>query len=82
MKKEHCNGCESNFYNGNNPFGVEECWHFKEAKLVKRIMIGHWESPPYKDKKVINKLNCFSERGSNRTHYVSPDKISKEGYWK
>jgi len=80
MRKSDCAGCESNFYNGNNELGVKECWHFKTAKIVSRIMIGHWERPPYKDKKVIKKPNCFFERGNNRTHYVDPNKITKEGY--
>ena len=82
MDKKFCNGCGDEFYNGNNDVGVKECWHFKKAKLVPRIMIGHWENPPYKDKKIIKKPNCYHERGNNRTHYVIPDKIDSNGYWK
>ncbi len=81
MDRKHCSGCEDNFYNGNNQLGVKECWLLKKAKLVNKIRIGHWENPPYKNKKVIKKANCFHERGNNRTHYVSPDKISSDGYW-
>ena len=80
--KKYCSGCADNFYNGNNPVGVKECWLFKKAKLVKRIMIGHWENPPYKNKKIITRPKCYHERGNNRTHYVSPDAINAEGYWK
>lgn len=82
MDKKYCNGCADNFYNGNNPLNVKECWLLKKAKLVNRIMIGHWENPPYKNKTIIKQPSCYHERGNNRTHYVSPDKITKEGYWK
>ena len=81
IDKKHCIGCADNFYNANNELKIEECWNFKEAKLVPRIMIGHWENPPYKDKKIIKRLNCYHERGNNRTHYISPDKIDSNGYW-
>ena len=36
MTKDNCSGCEDNFYNGNNPYRVEECWHFKSAKVIKK----------------------------------------------
>ena len=80
MKKENCIGCENDFYNGKNNLGVKECWSFEDAKIVPKIMIGHWENPPYKDKKIIKRPNCYHERGNNRTHYIDPKKVSKEGY--
>ena len=80
--KSYCNGCSENFYNNNNSLGVKECWHFKKAKLVSRIMVGNWENPPYKNKRIIAIPNCYRERGNNRTHYVSPSSITKEGFWK
>ena len=80
MDKKHCYGCDNNFYNGNNELGVKECWSFKDAKLVKRISIGHWENPPYKDKTVRTIPSCYHERGNNRQHYLSPEKIGSDGY--
>lgn len=35
MDKSHCQGCRNNFYNGNNTFGISECWSLKAATLVK-----------------------------------------------
>lgn len=40
MNNSSCVGCESNFYNGNNPLKVKECWHLKDAKIVTRFCIG------------------------------------------
>ena len=81
MDKKHCRGCEDNFYNGNNNLGVKECWNLKSAKMVWRIPIGHWEEPPYKNKKKVHVPDCFHERGSNRTHYIKPEAIGPQGYW-
>jgi hypothetical protein len=82
MKKRYCSGCRDNFYNGNNDIGVKECWNFKRAKIVWRIPIGHWENPPYKGKKRVRVASCWQGEGSNRTHYVKPEAINREGYWK
>ena len=80
MDRKYCNGCADNFYNGNNKLDIKECWCLKTAKLVNRVMIGFWENPPYKNKKAIKKPICFNERGNNRTLYVSPERISLDGY--
>lgn len=80
--KRHCRGCANDFYNGKNELGVKECWSFKGAKLVKRITVGHWENPPYLNKKKITVPDCFHERGNSRTHYVDPKRISSDGFWR
>ena len=41
-KKEYCAGCYNNFYNGQNDLGINECWYFKKAKMVKKLRIGWW----------------------------------------
>ena len=83
MKKKYCNGCRDNFYNGNNQFGIGECWNFKSAKVVWRIAIGHWEKPPYTNKKKKRVASCWHGSGSNRIHYIDPDKsLTPSGYWK
>lgn len=40
--KKYCLGCDDNFYNGNNPLKVKECWSFKTAKVLIKYMIGWW----------------------------------------
>lgn len=80
MTKRHCIGCGNDFYNGKNDLGINECWGFNDAVLIKRVSIGHWENPPYKDKIVIIKPNCYHERGNNKNHYVNPDRIDINGY--
>ena len=82
MDRKYCRGCRNNFYNGNNSLGVQECWHFKTAKVVWRIPIGHWEPPPYLNKKKVRVANCWHGEGSDRVHYVKPDAINSDGYWK
>jgi len=34
LEKAMCQGCHDDFYNGRNPYGIKECWHFKDAKVV------------------------------------------------
>jgi hypothetical protein len=82
MNKKHCLGCRDNFYNSNNPYGIEKCWNLKNAKLVWRIPVGHWESPPYKNKKKVRVPDCWHGSGPSRTHYIKPESITPEGYWK
>lgn len=82
MNKIHCQGCHNNFYNGDNPLGVRECWSYRRAKLVLRIPIGHWERPPYKNKKKTRVPDCWYGRGPNRIHYIDPNTLDKDGYWK
>ena len=82
MERRHCGGCRNNFYNGNNPLGVSQCWSLKDAKLVWRIPIGHWENPPYKGKRKRKVPNCWHGEGPNRTHYVDPSVLTPSGYWK
>ena len=82
MNKAFCNGCRNDFYNDKNPYGIKECWSLKTAKVVWRIPVGHWEDPPYLNKKKVQVANCWQGEGSNRTHYVEPERITPEGYWK
>lgn len=79
-KLKHCVGCEQNFYNGNNGIGVQECWHLKDAKLVKRLRIGMWQNPPYNAEATVKVFHCRREKGSC---LIEPDKVlTKEGYWR
>ena len=43
-----CQGCEDNFYNGNNPYGIAECWSVKTARIVSGKMLS--VDQPWPDK--------------------------------
>lgn len=60
--KSMCSGCRQNFYNGNNPLGVKECWSFQSATVVTRMLVGTWQNPPYvwSPRKV---LSCYCPEG-------------------
>ncbi len=64
-KKTMCAGCRDDFYNGNNPYGVKECWGLKSAKKRVRYRIGTWTVPtePYAFTKVTT-LSCYGRKGS------------------
>lgn len=78
VTKRDCVGCENDFYNGKNPLGVNECWSFKDATLVKRIRIGVWQPPPYKGKP-ISVPSCRHERGNC---LIKPEALRADGFWK
>ena len=61
-KLKMCIGCKDNFYNGNNPLGVKECWCLPKAKVVmkKKVHINH--VPPWKQAP-IKVLSCRHEKG-------------------
>ncbi len=56
-KKRFCSSCRNNFYNGNNPSGVKECWSLPKSRIVSRVCVGIWEPPPYY-KKPQKTLDC------------------------
>jgi len=47
-----CEGCEDNFYNGNNPYGIKECWSFETSKLVWKKQVHISQRPPWKQKPI------------------------------
>jgi hypothetical protein len=58
---KHCAGCRDDFYNGNNPLGVSECWSRKDAKLEARYEL-HVDAPMSGYKKPwrkVRKPNCY-----------------------
>ena len=78
VTKRDCFGCEQDFYNGKNPYGVQECWSFKDAKLTKRIRIHIDERPPYKQKPEMLP-DCRQEK---RIVLVKPESLTAQGYWR
>ena len=82
MDIKHCKGCSDNFYNHGNNSTSGKCWSLPDAKLVDRIAIGHWENPPYLNKKIVRVPNCWHGEGYNRTHYIKKEALDSQGYWK
>jgi len=76
--KSLCHGCRDDFYNGQNPLGVNECWSFKSASVVTRWRIGWWTAPdsPRAFRKVET-LNCHHAPGKY-AHYDKLPEFAKE----
>lgn len=63
ITKSDCAGCEDNFYNGNNPYGVKECCRFRTGKLIRRKRVGMDDVPPW-DHQLVSKLpDCYRQKG-------------------
>lgn len=76
MDKKHCSGCKNNFYNGNNHFGIKECWSLRDAKLVTKYRI-HMNAPMNVKSNYIRVRipNCFCGGGYSGTGYTEVEKI-------
>lgn len=77
--KSKCLGCENNFYNGHNPYGIDTCWSLKSAKTVKRIRVGVWQPPPYDKTATVDVYHCRKEKGNV---LVEPEALTKDGFWR
>ena len=69
MTKTNCIGCYNNGYN-HGLGGSEECWHFKNAKLIWRKEVHIDQVPPWKQK-AKRFPDCYSKQ---RYAYVKPDR--------
>lgn len=80
MKKSKamCAGCEDDFYNDKNPYGVKECWSYKTAEVKPRVQIHVDQPPPYRQKPQ-KMLSCYRVK---RCVFVSPDALKEDGYWR
>lgn len=56
-RRKYCNGCHDNFYNGNNPLGIKECWSLETAKPVRMKFVHINQRPPWKNEAEWT-LNC------------------------
>lgn len=56
-KLRYCVGCHSDFYNGNNPMGIKECWNLDKAKVVSKKKVPLSQTPPWKQPP-INVFDC------------------------
>ena len=79
LDKKKCAGCEDDFYNGKNPYGVQQCWGLETAKLVERKLIPIWQQPPYNKIPLTKVPNCYKQKGYST---VKPESLDSKGYWK
>lgn len=77
--KKDCGGCHNNFYNGHNGIGVQECWSFKTAEMVKKLDIHVDQRPPYKGMKPTSRPSCYK---AQRMVRVDVSALDSRGYWK
>jgi hypothetical protein len=61
FKRRYCPGCEDNFYNGNNPYGIGGCWSLNSAKEVMRKMVHINDVPPW-NHTPKETLSCFHKK--------------------
>ncbi len=68
-RRKYCGGCRDNFYNGNNPTGVKECWCLENAKPVRKKFVHVDQRPPWNNQAEWT-LDCC-----HRIHFVkvNPD---------
>jgi len=69
-KLRYCLGCEDDFYNGKNPYGVKECWNLEDAKVEWKKEVHVDERPPW-EQKARRFLNCYRKK---RFAYVKPNR--------
>ena len=75
--KKYCVGCDSNFYNGNNPMGVKECWGFETAKVKNMLAIGWWTPMDRKENFYkITTHSCRTETGRTAFMEKLPSHLS------
>ena len=65
-----CNGCENDFYNDKNPFGIKECWSLDTATIEKKKKVHVDDVPPW-DHEPIKVLSCYHQK---RYVFVNPDR--------
>jgi len=58
----HCIGCSQNFYNGNTRLGVNRCWSFESARLIKRKQVALEQPPPW-NQPAVPTLSCYRRKG-------------------
>ncbi len=70
-KLKYCSGCEDNFYNSNNPYGIKECWCLKTARLIWRKKVSVDQYPPW-TQKAGRFLSCYHQK---RYVFVKPKQL-------
>ena len=42
LQKKYCVGCRDNFYNGNNPYDIQDCWCLQDVKVEWLWQVSIW----------------------------------------
>ena len=71
--KSMCSGCIDDFYNSTE----KGCWCFENAKVVTRIRVGVWQSPPY-EWSPQECLSCYSPDGARMIEKSDPRVVDPE----
>lgn len=73
-KLKYCAGCKDDFYNSQNPYAIDECWHLKSARLVLKKEVHVDQIPPW-TQKPRKFLNCYRRK---RYVYVEPTFLDRK----
>ena len=79
ITKKQCAGCDDDFYNGQNPYGIAECWSFKKATEGKYLLIHVDQPPPYDATRLVTLPTCYRKP---RFVKVKPEALDSKGYWR
>ena len=72
MDPKYCAGCEDNFYNGNNPYNVKQCWGLETAKLIQRKKVHVDQVPPW-NQEAGTYPSCYKQK---RYVFVKPEQTN------
>jgi len=57
-----CVGCHCDFYNGKNDLGVEECWSYSDAEVIKKKRVSIDQRPPW-NQEATWMMKCYRAPG-------------------
>lgn len=61
-RRKYCGSCRDDFYNGNNPMGVTECFMLETAKPIRMKFVHVDQRPPWNNKPEWTLDCCHRER--------------------
>lgn len=79
LDRKHCVGCEDDFYNGNNPYGIQECWGRTGAKFDNYRLVHVDLPPPYLGLEIQKLPTCYKKK---RHVKVKPEALDSRGFWR
>lgn len=79
IDRKHCLGCRQDFYNGNNPYGIQVCWHREGAKFDQYRLVPTDLRPPYLGLPVVSLPICYDKA---RHVKVKLGVLDEREYWR
>ncbi len=74
---KYCRGCDDDFYNGQNPMNIKECWHLKTSKVRTKYCIGWWVPQNKKENFTkVKTFNCHTETGISAFYDKLPEHLT------